>query len=102
VNSKGITEKDFKDWLQNPCTEAYKEFIETQVAIKLEIVANGGCMAGNGFSHVGQLYITNMNTINIYKDMLEDLQDYNTIVPQDEEIENDSESSESSGRQDTP
>ena len=62
MNSKGITEKDFKDWLQNPCTEAYKEFIETQVAIKLEIVANGGGRAGKGVSPAGQVYINNTKT----------------------------------------
>ena len=96
MNKYDISEKDFKDWLSHPCTEAYKEFIETQVAIKLEIVANGGCMAGNGFSHVGQIYMRTMDAIEVYKSMLQDIQDYSVIIPKEEDS-NDSESSEGVG-----
>jgi hypothetical protein len=88
---------DFVSWLEHPATEALMQLIQNNIQARKDIAAAGGCLSESGFADIGQRYFAQMNTITIYENLLEDLQQFEVMFPVDEENEiNGSEDSEDS------
>ena len=92
MNKYGVDEATFNDWLQHPVTEAYREFLRGQIDDRKEIVAGGCCtIDSKGFSDIGQKYLHQINVISTYESMLEDIQQYQIILPDEEQVNGESE-----------
>lgn len=95
MNKYGIDKKMFDDWTKHPVTEAYRDFILGQIEDRKAIVAGGGCtLGGKGFSDIGQKYLHQINVITTYESMLEDIEQFDAIIPQEEELDGLREASE--------
>lgn len=86
-NDFGISKEEYEEWLQLPCTEAFSKFLETQIMLRKQLAGEGACLVGTTFEEIGQKYSAYITERRLYESILEDMQEFEVIIPPNEEAQ---------------